>query len=323
MKNSRISSAQRGFTLMELMVAMAITTIIVTVLVSITSIALDTWNRSRSELRASRQAKSMIDIMSRDFEALVTRRGNKSEWLAAVVDPDLDKIGDNIKSTNASRLVFFSAVTDRYEGKIGDSNVDKGGDVSCVAYQLIYKDPIEDPIDPSTNSKFKTFVLNRLLVNPDDTFKDLLGKTDSSKPDSTLDKVFAASTHASKLTNPENFVSENIFQFSTTFHLQVTTVPASGTTPATVVNVPVTIGSTADVFGIGGTGIRNDYSGSGATAAQVAAGRVVAVEISVTVVSDFGIDQSKTRSFADDQARAEFLAKNSYQYTKLVQLPSM
>ena len=45
---------RRGFTLMELMVAMAITTIIVTVLVSITSIALDTWNRSRTELRASR-----------------------------------------------------------------------------------------------------------------------------------------------------------------------------------------------------------------------------------------------------------------------------
>jgi uncharacterized protein (TIGR02599 family) len=77
------SATRRGFTLMELMVAMAITTIIVTVLVSITSIALDTWNRSRSELRASRQAKGMIDSMARDFEALVTRRGNTNEWLSA------------------------------------------------------------------------------------------------------------------------------------------------------------------------------------------------------------------------------------------------
>ena len=73
-----------GFTLMELMVAMAITTIIVTVLVSITSIALETWNRSRAELRASRQAKSMIDTLARDFESLVTRRGNNNEWLSAV-----------------------------------------------------------------------------------------------------------------------------------------------------------------------------------------------------------------------------------------------
>ncbi len=42
MKIQRTLSRKRGFTLMELMVAMAITTIIVTVLVSITSIALDT-----------------------------------------------------------------------------------------------------------------------------------------------------------------------------------------------------------------------------------------------------------------------------------------
>ena len=79
---------RKGFTLMELMVAMAITVIIVTVLVSITSIAIETWNRSRSELRAARQAKSMVDTLARDFEAMVTRPGGKDpvsgksfEWL--------------------------------------------------------------------------------------------------------------------------------------------------------------------------------------------------------------------------------------------------
>ena len=45
----------KGFTLIELMVAMAITTVIVTVLVSITGVALDTWQRGRAEIRASRQ----------------------------------------------------------------------------------------------------------------------------------------------------------------------------------------------------------------------------------------------------------------------------
>jgi hypothetical protein len=51
-------------------------------------------------------------------------------------------------------------------------------------------------------------------------------------------------------------------------------------------------------------------------------GRVTAMEVSVTVISDFGIDQLKRRTFTETQ-QAEFLAKNSYQYTKLVQLPSM
>ncbi len=131
MKTQRKSPPKKGFTLMELMVAMAITTIIVSVLVSITSMALETWNRSRSELRASRQAKTMIDTMARDFESLVTRRGNTSEWLSAVTAPNA--IGEKLTSTNASELIFFTAVTDRYDGQIGTAYPNNVGDVSCVA----------------------------------------------------------------------------------------------------------------------------------------------------------------------------------------------
>jgi len=318
MKIQRTSAIKRGFTLMELMVAMAITTIIVTVLVSITSIALETWNRSRAELRASRQAKAMIDTMARDFESLVTRRGNTSEWLSAIANTQ--EIGKKVKSSNASELVFFTAATDRYNGKIGDPTGDKGGDVSCVAYRLEYRDPIQ----PGGASNFETFVLNRLLVNPDDTFRDLLGKTDSTKPASSLDKVFAASAYAANLSNPANFVCENVFQFSVTFHVQVTDTTQ---TPAVQVNLPVTIGQTnssqsTKSFTIQGTGLKTEITGGAYTPEQIAAGRVTAMEVAVTVISDFGIDQLRTRTFSGSQ-QAEFLAKNSYEFTKLVQIPSM
>lgn len=304
---------------MELMVAMAITTIIVTVLVSITSIALDTWNRSRSELRASRQAKALIDIMARDFESLVVRKGNTSEWLAAVVDPDLSDIGDKMKSTNAARLVFFSAATDRYDGDIGNTTKDKGGDVSCIAYQLQYV----DPVDPTSTGNTETFVLNRLLVNPDKTFTDLLGKTDSKVPAKTLDAVFSNSTYDTSLRDPNNFICENVYQFSITFHVQATTVPATATTPATIVNVPITIGRDSDTFGIGGSENRNDYSGTVATKEQISAGRVVAVGISATVVSDYGMGRMATGTFSTAAEKAKFFAQNSYQYSKTVQIPSM
>ena len=318
MKTQRTSAIKRGFTLMELMVAMAITTIIVTVLVSITSIALDTWNRSRSELRASRQAKSMIDTMARDFEALLTRTGNTSEWLSTVVDPDLSKIGDKLKSTNASKLVFFTAATDRYNGQVGDATADKGGDVSCVAYQLKYRDPISE----SAPVKFETFVLNRLLVNPDETFKNLLGKTDSTKPAESLDKVFAASTYEADLAKPGNFVCENIYQFSITFHVQVT--DTTQTPP--VFNVPVSIATsnsarTTNSFTIQGTGIKTALTVPNVD--LVKSGRVTAVELSVTVLSDSGVEQLKRRTFKNKDEEAEFMAKNSYQYSKLVQVSTM
>ena len=310
MNTQPTSSIKSGFTLMELMVAMAITTIIVTVLVSITSIALDTWNRSRSELRASRQAKGMIDTMARDFEALVTRRGNATEWLSAITESQ--KIGDKMESTNASKLIFFTAATDRYNGEIGKA-ADLGGDVSCVAYGLEYKDPIG-----SAGAGFETFVLNRLLVNPDETFNKLLGKTDltAELPKCTV-----------KLDDTTNFVCENIYQFTITLHVQVSQA-STGTTPViTIVNVPVKLGKsnsgqTTDSFKIKGTGIESGYAGGTVTNDELKGGRITAMEVSATVISDFGVDQLKRRNFSGSQ-QAEFLAKNSYQYTKLVQLPSM
>lgn len=308
MKTQSGSALKRGFTLMELMVAMAITTIIVTVLVSITSIALETWNRSRAELRASRQAKAMIDTMARDFESLVIRSGNKNQWLSAVTSTRT--IGDQMESTNASELIFFSAVTDRYDGNVGNVAANLGGDVSCIAYQLEYK----DPVDPGS-SEFETFVLNRLLVNPDETFAQLLGKEDL---------VAAFSSFATSIGDSENFVCENVFQFTVTFHMQVTQGTGAS---ATIVNVPVTIGQsntaqTTKSFKIMGNGIETELAGGTVTPEELAAGRLTAMEISVTVISDFGIDQLRTRTFSGAQ-KTEFLTKNSYQYTKLVQLPSM
>ena len=308
---------RRGFTLMELMVAMAITSIIVTVLVSITSIALDTWNRSRSELRASRMGKMMVDYMARDLESLVTRRGNSNEWLSAISDPDIGPAG--LKSTGASRLIFFTAPTDRYEGNAGIPTLDSGGDVCCVAYTLDWKRPVQ-----VGSSVFRTFVLNRKLVDPDLTFsgnakfKPLLGVTSSTN---SLDSVFTGIYNLGNISNSANYTSENIYQFSITFQVQVT--DSSGTAPI-VRTVPVAMGSNGTTFfRVLGTGILTDYSGPYKD--LVPSGRVTAVMISLTVLSDLAVDQIQAgkRSFTDDKAKAEFLAKNSYNFSKLVQLPGM
>ena len=231
--------------------------------------------------------------------------------LSAITEPG--KIGDQLESSNASKLIFFTTATDRYNGEIGKAT-DLGGDVSCVAYGLEYKDPIA-----STSSGFETFVLNRLLVNPDETFNKLLGKT---KLDTELPKCTV------QLTDPGNFVCENIYQFTITLNVQVTQTTAATPPVTTVVNVPVTIGKTnagqtTDSFRITGSGIETNFTGSTAvTADELKAGRVTSMQVSTTVISDFGMDQAKRRKF-DVKQLAEFLAKNSYQYTKLVPLPSM
>lgn len=313
MKTPRAFQSRRGFTLIELLVAMTITTIIVGVLVSITSIAIDTWNRSRSELRAARQAKTMVDSMVRDFEALVVRKGNANEWLSAVYKNPTNSPGDD---KNASDLIFFTAATDRYNGEIG-STADKGGDVSCVGYRLLYK----DPIDP--NADFKTFVLNRILVNPDTTFQNLLGKTD-------LDAAFQS--YSNQLEGVENFVCENVFQFTVSFKVEVnknTGTPASPVYRKFVIPVAMfesSQGQKVNEFSVLGTGINAPVGavtidGVNISADEIKAGRLTAVEISLTVLADGGVNLlRKTPAKANDPA---WLAKNSFQYSKLIQLPGM
>jgi prepilin-type N-terminal cleavage/methylation domain-containing protein len=315
MRFSRIAR-RAGFTLMELMVAMAITSIIVTVLVSVTSVALETWNRSRAELRASHMGKMAVDYLARDLEAFVVRSGNNNDWCQAILDPELSTYGDSLVSSNASRLIFFTGATDRYNGNAGDPTLDQGGDVSCVAYLMRFR----DPVNSKSLKGFKTYVLNRKLVDPNTAFTQLLGATDSRDSAKYLDPLFTGLYSPATISNKPNFLCENIYQFTLTFHVQTsdTTVP---TGPAVLTNIPVRMGASSDAvqsFRVTGTGIVTEPPNP-----LVAAGRLRAVEISVTVISDFGIDQISKRKFANDSKKAEFLAKNSYQYTKVVQVPGI
>lgn len=311
MKTNRSHPSRRGFTLIELLVAMAITTLIASVLISITSVAIDAWNRSRAELRAARQAKHMVDTMARDFESLVTRKGNSFEWLYAATPPVLPG-SSNQTSSNASKLIFFTAATDRYEGKINTPD-DKGGDVSCVGYNLEYKNPID-----GTNDKFSTFTLYRLLVNPDQTFENLLGKP-------ALDTAFQS--YAAKVADLENYVCENIYQYSVVFHVEVT--KNVGTPTATKFTVPVSLGPTAGggrvtEFRILGTGLQvASAPNATVTVEELKAGRVAAMEVSLTVISDFGMAQLRGGANLKGNSMTKFMAKNSFQYSKLVELPSM
>jgi prepilin-type N-terminal cleavage/methylation domain-containing protein len=301
-----------GFTLIELMVAMAITTVIVTVLVSITGVALDTWQRGRAEIRASRQAKSMLDTMAKDFESMVSRRGNSFEWLYSKVDTDLPGSTANT-SSNAADLIFFTAATDRYLGQIG-TDQDAGGDVSCVSYKLEYQDPVKGTDDENSS----TFVFYRLLVDPDDTFKDLLGQTDLKA---------AFSSYDDKVKEVQNFVCENIYQFTLTYQVEVTQA-GSGNSGSTVVPVRVTLGEDAagTEMRLRGNGLETDASVGSlqppVSLDELKAGRLKGVEIGITVLSDAAVIRLNTQGLKDE-VREKILAQESFQYSRTVELPGM
>jgi len=321
MKTHSSKSSRRGFTLVELLVAMAITTIIILVLVGVTSVAIDTWKRSRSEVRAASQGKAMIDSMARDLEAMVVRTGNTYQWLHAETPSTKPAVsGSNSKSKdesqespNALNLEFFTSVTDRYMGplqggKFGEgigTSDDLGGDISGVGYKLVYEDPLT-----TSGSDYGTFVLRRILVDPNKTYTDLLGKPD-------LQAAFQS--YDSAASPAESLVCENVYQFTVTFLVEISRT--SGTTTNKLI-VPVTMGSNfVGSLKVNGDKIDVEEGVQNATVAEINAGRIVGAQISLTVLTDFGLEQLRVRPFANDTDRAKFFAKNSFEYSKMINLP--
>ena len=299
----------RGFTLAELMVAMAITVILMTLLVSVTAVALDGWRVSRNKVRASRQAKATLEQMSRDFEAMVVRTGTNFEWLYTETDPDDPGPNDN-ESPNAARILMFSAATDRYDGDVEGRN-DKGGDVTGLSYKLLYKDPITDAYD----DRFSVFALYRKLVNPDETFEFLLEHDPVAPKD--LDTKFRR--YDAELGDSNNFVCENIFEVSVVFTVEYTEL-VGGRLVTKIERVPIIRtagGEAAETFSFTGNGIKVDDNDG----VEFGRGRISSVDLSITVLTDGGIAQLRRGGNFTGSALEKFLSKNSYQYSKTILLP--
>ncbi len=290
---------RKGFTLVELLVALAITAIIVAMLVTITVTALEGFTASRNQVRASREAKAAFDQMSRDLESLVTRSGNNFEWLWVSSDQNPPGPSGNT-SPNASRAVFFTAATDRYDGAINTAQ-DNGGDVSTVAYQLLFRDPVTN----SENQQFATFVLYRQLINPDDTFDNLLGQTD-------LENVYQS--FESNISQPDNFVCENIYEFSLSFVVEFTQNGVTQTERVLVINSGGS--DTVSDFRIRGTGVVADND----TNSNLANGRLVAADLSLTVINDIALEALRGGSLPE-AAKTALLERNSFFFSKTINLP--
>lgn len=312
MKTSSTQGRIRGFTLIELMVAMGITAVIVTVLVSITGVATDTWTRSRSEIRAARQAKIMLDSMAKDFESMVSRRGSNAEWLVASIDDGagLPRVSrDSSGGGSSAQVTFMTAATDRYSGQIGDDAYDKGGDVSCVSYRLSYADPINGQKDDKNSS----YVFYRMLVNPDETFERLLGEEDLKTAFTPFD---------SQVNEGQNFVCENVHEFTLTFLVEVARSAQAGAVAGyDTVRLTLSPDDSVGEFRLDGTGIETTLEATGYSTEEIQAGRLTGVEISMSVISDAAMVRLK--SGGNRGLTADDYARNVYHYSRQVKVPSM
>jgi type II secretory pathway pseudopilin PulG len=95
MKSAPLSlrSRPRGFTVIELLVAVGVTALLVTLMVSITLNVLNAWNRSSGRLSTNGTARTVLDQLSQDLSGAVLRRDG-NVWLAATIQRDPPGDGD-------------------------------------------------------------------------------------------------------------------------------------------------------------------------------------------------------------------------------------
>jgi prepilin-type N-terminal cleavage/methylation domain-containing protein len=83
----------RGFTVIELLVAVGVTAILVALMVSISLNVLGAWNRSSGLLTTNGTARTVLDQLSQDLSSAVLRRDG-NVWLAATIQRDPPGDGD-------------------------------------------------------------------------------------------------------------------------------------------------------------------------------------------------------------------------------------
>lgn len=141
-----------GFTLLELLLALAVGVLAVGLLVVVLRSALDLWARSAGRLAALARARVILDLVERDLQAVLI--GDDGQvWLAATVLPDTGLSGwwetaARPKPVGAESHQFASEDIARHRFGVAGvwlrlftvTSADGDGAIRAVSYQLIRRE---------------------------------------------------------------------------------------------------------------------------------------------------------------------------------------
>ncbi len=175
-----------GFTLIEVLFASVMMTIVAGIVLYLSSTILNSWQGATEKLTLDSEAQIVLDYMAQDLEGAFF--GNREEaWLIS-----------NKVSENSLWLRFFTPAMDRDRTNPGDLN--------AVSYRLL---PIE-PINATATTNGLSS-LYRTVIEAEKTFEDFQGKLESAAESDFLDTSDAQSIGWSFLLG--NIVSMDVKYF--------------------------------------------------------------------------------------------------------------
>lgn len=229
--------SRRAFTLIELMVAMAASSLLMVSILGITGSISSSFTRSEGSLRATSEGRVAFEYLSSDLESALFR-GGAGEWMRFTPETITSSSGSiPITATRSGWLTFTAATPERPSG---------GGDVCAVSYRLAYQDPLVGTSSvgggAAAGPSYPLFALYRDVAGPLETWAGTdLDAAQAANPsaiaandmqtDFWTGRMDSAGNPADGL-QAKDLLATSILDFSISiWHRQK--VPASGTTPAT------------------------------------------------------------------------------------------
>jgi len=234
-----LTRKSRGFTLIELMVSMVITVILLTILFNVTALSSDNFTRAKGKLKMSRVADQVFDQLEIDIASAVIQNEDKHWFYAGAPIDTATTVGLGLDFPNATSLVFYTAAIDKYDGIIGVTGVDLGGDVSIVNYKQNFVDPLAtlsegiSELDSTTEAKPMLF---REIFSPNEAFDGLIAtipevdtETGEVSDVRTVWKEIFGSPDSSEDFNFSQVLGDGVYGLTTGFELEFNrTDPSTG-----------------------------------------------------------------------------------------------
>ena len=294
---------QQGFTLMELLVAIAISAIIVLVLAAVTSGALKSSTTNNNSLIALSAANAALDLLANDLNSLAasgqpspagqTATAGPYEFLQARPDPNTG----NLNGATPALLMLNAASA---QDSISNSS-DLGIQPRAICYQLAFQDPVNSS---NTNTAAKIYGLYRTVQTGSATFANFLGQSDLFTAQwGTLSKTLPATN---------SFIVGNVTDFQLVFYA----CRFSTTTPTQLLTVPVAVYSTS----LAGAGNAIHLTSTGYTISATSAnldsayghGPMVYADVTIVVLDNNGAVQLTSEAITPARLTA---AKTLYGHT--------
>ena len=315
----------RGFTLIELMTAMAITGMLVLVIMQLTNQSIDLWRAVSEDVSTSSRSRSALQILSHDFESFQMRGyDNKYQWLFAKADQSMGNVPKGLKIPRSAQCVFFTCAPDRNPSVSSSPslrsnyrearahNRDTQGDVNAVGYRLMFRDQILNVpgADGPDEGVYPLFSLYRQVVQPRPTFENLLGKESLEAAYSRFEQD-----------DEKNFLCENILELNISFQIRYSNSEAdveAGRVDYKVVNVPI-VSSNNSTNKVAVYGDRIEAGGS-----KYENARIDSAMLSITVLTEEGVamvEQIRQGRRRAPKKMADFFAKYTRSYSRMVALP--